>query len=234
MPSWTPVGSLLQGAASTFTIVPVAAGDLILMQVIQSDNSTVTATALASSGVSWTRVAVRAGVTATGTAALFEGTVVTPGSQAVTVSWSGTAPSVIREAGREFLASTGAWTVDAPGFVDSAGASAWASLAPSQAGGLYWGFCIDSSSAVAGSTAGFAYAADSHGNGEAYDPGCGSSPVAPAWGDSGQVLGLMVLMKQSWSSWQAFTVTRGVNGVSKAQSAGADVRLWSAPILALT
>jgi hypothetical protein len=35
------------------------------------------------------------------------------------------------------------------------------------------------------------------------------------------------------SSPQTFTVTRSVNGVSKAQSAGADVRLWFAPILSL-
>ncbi|MGH3743724.1 MAG: hypothetical protein ACRDTP_02560, partial [Mycobacteriales bacterium] len=36
------------------------------------------------------------------------------------------------------------------------------------------------------------------------------------------------------SSPQSFTVTRSVNGVAKAQSAGADVRLWFAPALALT
>jgi hypothetical protein len=35
------------------------------------------------------------------------------------------------------------------------------------------------------------------------------------------------------SSPQSFTVTRAVNGVSKSQSSGADVRLWSAPILSL-
>ena len=35
------------------------------------------------------------------------------------------------------------------------------------------------------------------------------------------------------SSPQTFTVTRAVNGVSKAQTAGADVRLWFPPILAL-
>lgn len=36
------------------------------------------------------------------------------------------------------------------------------------------------------------------------------------------------------SSPQSFTVTRSVNGVSKAQSAGADVRLWFPPIISLT
>ena len=36
------------------------------------------------------------------------------------------------------------------------------------------------------------------------------------------------------SSPQSFTVTRSVNGVSKAQSSGADVRLWTPPVLALT
>jgi len=36
------------------------------------------------------------------------------------------------------------------------------------------------------------------------------------------------------SSPQAFTVTRAVNGVSKAHTAGEDVRLWYPPILALT
>lgn len=35
-------------------------------------------------------------------------------------------------------------------------------------------------------------------------------------------------------STQTFTVTRSVNGVVKSQSAGADVRLWFSPILALT
>ena len=35
------------------------------------------------------------------------------------------------------------------------------------------------------------------------------------------------------SGVQAFTVTRAVNGVSKAQAAGADVRLWFPPILSL-
>lgn len=36
------------------------------------------------------------------------------------------------------------------------------------------------------------------------------------------------------SSPQSFTVTRSVNGVAKAQSSGADVRLWTPPVLALT
>jgi hypothetical protein len=36
------------------------------------------------------------------------------------------------------------------------------------------------------------------------------------------------------SSPQSFTVTRSVNGVSKAQSSGADVRLWTPPVPALT
>lgn len=36
------------------------------------------------------------------------------------------------------------------------------------------------------------------------------------------------------SSPQTFTVTRAVNGVSKAQSSGADVRLWFPPVLSLT
>jgi hypothetical protein len=36
------------------------------------------------------------------------------------------------------------------------------------------------------------------------------------------------------SSPQTFTVTRGVNGVTKAQASGADVRLWFPPVYALT
>jgi hypothetical protein len=36
------------------------------------------------------------------------------------------------------------------------------------------------------------------------------------------------------SSPQTFTVTRGINGVTKAQTSGADVRLWFPPVYALT
>jgi hypothetical protein len=61
------------------------------------------------------------------------------------------------------------------------------------------------------------------------------TPLAADWPFDINVGGerMTVTAVSGTSSPQSFTVTRSVNGVVKAQAAGADVRLWFAPVLAL-
>jgi hypothetical protein len=194
--SWSAVGSLVQASASTFTLTPGNVGDLVLVEVIQISNTTVNATALASSNVNWQQIAGPfVGTHQNGTVSVFAGRVTSNSAQTVTVTWSGTTPASIRIVGREFSSTAGAWAMDKVGNINSAGTSTWPSLTPYQSGDLYWGYSINSASAVAGATSGFTYEADSHSNGEAFKLSC-SGATGPVWGDSTQVLGLAVLMRE--------------------------------------
>lgn len=131
--TFIPAGNLIQASASSFSLAPVATGDLICLEVAQTDNDTVYATSLSSSNVTWTRVTYRQAVSASNeTVALFTGKVTSVTTETVTVSWSGTAPSDIRIAGQEFFTNAPGWGVDATGYIDSTGTDTWASLTPSR------------------------------------------------------------------------------------------------------
>ena len=195
------VGSSFGGnpAATTFSLTPNTAGDLILVEIIDPSGSTVVPTSLSSSNVTWLPLGTPfTGSTNVRSAQVFIGTVTSTGTATVTTGWSGTPPSSIHYAGQEFSSTAGASsvTLNVQGNLDSTGTSTWASLTPAAAGELYFGFALDSGSAVAGSTPGYTYNAnvDGNGNGLAYNPACTSSAQAPVWGDAGQAIGIMVLV----------------------------------------
>lgn len=67
---------------------------------------------------------------------------------------------------------------------------------------LYFGFAVNSGTATGGTTSGFSYAVDSSGDGIAYNAGV-TTAAAPAWTDSGQTLGLMMLIYETQSATAA-------------------------------
>jgi hypothetical protein len=78
---------------------------------------------------------------------------------------------------------------------------------------LYFGFAVNSGTAVPGTTPGFTYQGDSAGDGVAWNADV-TQAVAPAWDDSGQTAGLMVLLYETSStpvfSSPALSVARGI------------------------
>ena len=196
--TFAAVGGLIQATASTFSLTPGGVGDLILVEVQNQTNSTVFATALSSSNVTWVQMGTTVtGVTFSGTAVLFAGTVTSASLATVTVTWSGTAPAGIGIDGQEFSSTVGSWALDVQGKIDSAGTNTFASLTPAAAGELYFGYGFDIAGAVAGTTTGYTFDVDAAGNGMCYNPACTSAAQAPVWGDSSMAFGKMVLVKET-------------------------------------
>jgi hypothetical protein len=216
--TFTAVGSLIQQTATSFSLTPHAVGDLILLEIIQITNATVTVTGVSSSNVTW--VQMGSGATYSqganvGTAALFAGKVTSTSAATVTISWSGTTPATIFADGQEFSSTVGSWLLDVQGNLNSAsGTSTWPSLTPRAAKELYFGFGFDTGTAVAGSTTGFTYDVDSHGNGVAFNPACAVSAQAPVWGDSGFTFGIMVLVREPGIVSRSLVVSQAVNRAS--------------------
>jgi hypothetical protein len=197
--TFAAAGSLIKSVStSAFSLTPSGVGDLIIIEIITYDTTVITASGLSSSNVTWTLLGspVTGSVNA-GTAQVFAGNVTSATPATVTITWSGGTPSAhVNTCGQEFSTTTGAWTLDTQGYIDSAGTAVWASLTPAAAGELYFGYALDATAATAGSTPGYTYQNDNNGNGIAYDPACTSSAQAPAWGDSMQNFGIMVLVSE--------------------------------------
>lgn len=197
--TFTPVGSFLQAAVSpgpgTISLNNQAAGDLILLSAI-TDSTANWVNSVTGGGATWSQIGTRfTGTSNARTATLWQGTVTATGAQTATLGITGGAPN-IRAAGGEFSVTSGSWALDVQGNLDGAGASTWPSLTPSGAGELYFGFAIDSGSAVAGSTSGYTYNVTAQGNGCAWNPSVPAAS-APAWGDSSQVFGVMILVAET-------------------------------------
>lgn len=197
--TWTAVGTLNPNndSGTSFTLVPTAVGDLMVVGVGNFSNDTVFATTLSSSNVTWTTVGHSLG-TAQGamTMTLFVGKVTAASTATVTVTYSGTTPAGTEITGQQFHSTVGSWTVDTSAGLNSAGTTTWPTLTPSGTGELYAGFAFDSgATAVAGSTSGYTYIIDGGDNGWAYNLNV-SAASAPVWGDAGQACGFMVLMAE--------------------------------------
>jgi hypothetical protein len=194
-------GTIIQAQATTFTLTPAGTGHFILAEVINQSNATVVATSLSSSNATWATLGASfAGTTHAWTSQVFVGTVTATSAQTVTVSWSGTTPGTIDIAAQEFSSTVGAAsvTLDVQGHIDVGGTNTWASLTPGHgAGELYFGFALNSGSAVGGSTGGYIWQTDTNANGMAYNVSCTSSAQAPVWGDSTETFGIMVLAYES-------------------------------------
>lgn len=196
--TWSAVG-VTQGDNSTnLTLSNQGVGNLIIAEVINFSGSGVWATGLSGGGATW----VQAGVKLQGSAnaqssVVFFGTVTATGAGTATISWSGTAPASFGVASREFHSTVGSWFFVTQGNLDSSGTANWSSLSAT-AGDLYWGYASDNTAATAGSTSGYTYdaSADSVGNGMAFNVNCAGGATNPAWGDSGQAFGIMVLVRE--------------------------------------
>lgn len=209
--TFAAVGSAVFQSSSSWSLTPHTVNDFILAEVINASNSTVFCTGLSSSNITWIQLLpVYTGVSVPGTCTVFLGLVTSASAATVTVTWSGTAPAAIRIGGQEFSSTAGNWALDIQGHIDTSGSSStWASLTPHGAGELYFGYCLDSGTASAGSTSGYTYDVDAHGNGMAFNPACASAAQAPAWADAGQELGVMILVREV--AWSVIT-TAAANG----------------------
>ena len=200
--TWTVAAALHGTHNGNLSVTNVATGNLVIVEVINSTNSTVWATALSGGGATWTQAGVKFSGTANArSAAIFLGTVTATGSGTVTPTWSGTAPGSYAIASAEFHSSAGSWAFDIQGNLDTTASNQnFPSLTPGVgAGELYFGFCTDGGSAVAGSTSGYVYNANVDGNddGAAYNLNCGAGATFPAWGDTSQRFGIAILVAES-------------------------------------
>ena len=199
--TWTVTGSWLGATTSTLTANNQAIGNLLVVEVINTQNSTVWATALSGGGATWQLAGVKfSGTTNANAAAVFLGTVTATGAGTITPTWSGTTPNAIAWAGHEFHSSVGSWLFDKQGNLDSTGTNSWPSMSPTYGvGELYFGFIFDSSNAVSGTTSGYVYNAnvDAVNDGAAYNLSCPSTATFPVWGDSTQAFGIAILVAET-------------------------------------
>jgi len=188
--TYTAVGSLtgasVNGALTTFSLTTgsAASGEFVLCEVIDFGGSR-TATGLSSSNATWAKLGSAAATTAASTAT-------------VTITWgAGATGSFEGCAFQEFSSTTGVPVLDKQGTLDSTGTSNWVSLTPAVSGELYFGYAVNTASAMSGSTSGYVYNANVDGglNGGAYNLNCaGGTATAPVWGDSTEQAGIMVLV----------------------------------------
>ena len=188
------------GASSAYSLTTHTAGDYVLLETVVNTHAA-TAVSGGLGGGTWTQISTTVslpnlgGTGGAGFGNVWLGKVTSAGTANVTVTFAASlGGSNSRFVAREFSTTTGVVAFDVQGSVTSATAN-WASLTPSKAGELYWGFCEDGSSAVAGSTPGFTYETDANGNGEGYNLNV-SAPFQPAWGDSTMQAGVMVLIRE--------------------------------------
>lgn len=204
--SFAAVGSIVQTSTSSLSLNPQNVGDLFLVEVLA--NSSASCTSISGGGCTWTQVGTTlvGSVNASWTASVFAGKVTAAGSATATLTLSGS-PSNLRVAGQEFSTTAGTWVLDSQGNLDNAGTSALPSLTPAGSGELYFGFFFNVSNASAGSTSGYTYTADSHGNDMIYNPACTGAIQSPTTGDSGNAIGIAVLMKEGPALASSMTVT---------------------------
>jgi hypothetical protein len=224
--TFTAVGSALNPTVSTktFTLVPHATGDFILVGVIATATTADWATAMASSNVTWSALGTHFVSTAganTVTVALFIGQVTSASSATVTITTNLGSP-VLRVAGQEFSNTGGfaAVTLDVSGTNDTASGGSFPSITPAHgAGELFWGYLYDDGTGTAGSTSGYTYFIDSNGNPMAYNASCANAVQHPNIGDTNGTTGIAVLL------YEAVTAVSGAAALSGSGSitAGAQV-----------
>lgn len=196
--TFAAVGATIAQTSTSFSLTPAGVGHLILLE-IENNSAAVWATGVSSSNVTWSQMGtVLKGTTNSRSSVVFAGTVTAASAATVTVTLNGS-PGTFHVVGHEFSSTVGSWALDgSQANLDGAGTNTWPALTPTAgAGELYFGYAIDSSSAVAGSTSGYTYANDGSGNGIAWNASCPNSATSPAWGDSGSIFGVMVLVKET-------------------------------------
>ena len=180
--SIAPVGLFWDRAANgtaSLPVSPVQVGDALVM-VVKISSSTVTVSSVSGGGASWVKVEAFAG-TSGKDVELWLGSVTTPGSQTVSVTYSGSVSSDdVELAAQEFTAGLGAatvWSKDSAGGQLNSSVAAFPSLTAATSGELYFGY-IRGSGTFSGSSPGWTYVGTSDGNEVTFDPAV-SGVVAP-------------------------------------------------------
>lgn len=194
--TFAAVGSSVTDGGSSFNLTPAAVGDLIIVITVCA-STTVKATGLSSSNVTWSVLAGPSQapqnsfwVTA------FIGKVTSASLASVTVSYSGSAPATFNNL-HEFSTTHGFALValDASGLTGSGATTAYPTLTPTQgAGELYYGYAYNNAAASAGSTSGYSYFVDTSSNGACWNPACANSAQTPTWADTSSRDGMAVLL----------------------------------------
>jgi Protein of unknown function (DUF4038)/Putative collagen-binding domain of a collagenase len=203
--TWSAVGTAHGSHTAACSLSNQALTNLLVLEVINVSNNTVTCTGISGGGATWAMVGTPFnGSNNSYSASLFLGTVTGTGAQTATPTWSGTTPGEYEIAAQEFHSTAGSWIVDTRGSIDTSSSNAnWASLTATQgAGELYWGFACNGGAASAGSTTGYVYNAnvDTWDDGMAYNVNCPGTATYPVWGDTGEAFGLMVQVYETAST----------------------------------
>jgi hypothetical protein len=190
-------GTSIVTAGGTFTLNPSHVGDLFIAS-ISAASTTVFATGITSSNITWTQAGTAfEGAAAGGTyCTVWLGKVTATGNQTQTISFSGATPSVHGFA-QEFSSTAGSWAVDGSQGNLNANTATCPSLTPSQAGDIYWCAPFEAGSGSAGSTTGYTYFHDAASDEGCYNPACTTSAQAPVFGNSDTRTGIAILIKET-------------------------------------
>jgi hypothetical protein len=225
--TFTAVGSPVfpTVSGSTFTLVPSAVGDFIMLTVLVGSTNADWATALSSTGgnVTWASVGtpahIASGVGNTTTTAMFIGKVVTAASHTVTITVNAGSPT-LHVGFMEFSNTLGfsAVTVDASGTVDVLSSGHFPAVTPTRSGDLYWSYIFDNGTGLAGSTSGYTYALDPNANPLCFNVNCANSTQTPNIGDTNGTTGIAVMLYESGTGASG---ALSVTGTASAAAAGA-------------
>jgi hypothetical protein len=195
--AFSAVGSPIPCSGTTFTISPQAVGDLVLME-ITIFTSTSFAVGISGGGCTWQQITDITSISAGYSSTVFAGRVTSTGTNlTATVTFQGAATLNIRGSGQEFRTTLGGWALDQRAALNGANTNTFPSLTPQGAGELYFSYALNNSSPIAGSTPGYVYGQDSHGNTWLYNANCTSAAQAPVTGDSGNFAGIAVLVRET-------------------------------------
>ena len=112
--TWTAAGTWRFSGNAALSLSNQAVGNLLLVEVTNKSNNTVTCTGLTGGGATWTPLGTTftTGTPQALTFAVFAGAVTSTGAQTATPTWSGTAPASYELNGREFSSTAGSWALD--------------------------------------------------------------------------------------------------------------------------
>jgi hypothetical protein len=197
------VGSQIPAAASTVSITPASATNHFIVFTVITESATVWCTGASATNIAWDAspmVTGAAGGSSSFLSTVIKGQVTSASAATTTFTFNGTVPT-IRADGQEYSTTAGysAVTLDVTAAGISSATADYPSVTPGHGGGeLYHCYCFDDSgTASAGSTSGYTYQVDTHGNGLAYNASCPNSATFPVWSTSHIYFGNAVLLYEA-------------------------------------
>lgn len=192
--TWTDAGGgLISSALATFTVSPHAVGNLVVMHICSEGGAP--PVGVTGGNCNWAMVgnSFAGTVNAGFCESVWVGTATATGAAVATVTYSG-APTAFRNAGHEFISSTGGYTFVGQNNLDSAGTNQMPAVTPTSAGQLYSCYQFNNAVTVAGATPGYVYEIDANGNGLCFDANCTAVAQAPTWGDANCAFGIAAIL----------------------------------------